>query len=222
MVYLYTTPGLVQSELQTSTQFSPSTTPSLGDVEEWIAEESAYINNLANQIFGSTTYSSEFIDYDGEQDIVLENSPVISVGSVKYNEYPLGSSLGSSWTTKTEGTDYTVYKDRGVIRIIFDNFTPDPGPKRFCIDSYVAGYEVIPYEVRKLCTKLVAERVLSTLIAKNINERNDGGTVSIGSVSITEPSAYGVGSFRKLKEDIERLKEEVIKKGFSVYRFAHI
>lgn len=220
MAYEYTTLQLVSAELQTTTQFSPSTTPSSGDVLEWIAEESAYINGLANTIFGSTTYSSEYIDYDGENDLLLENSPLLSVTSVEYNHYPIGSSLGSSWETMVAEEDYTVYTDRGIIRIL-SNWNPDPGTKRIRV-TYVAGYEVIPYQVRKLCTKLVAERVLSTLIAKNINERNDGGTVSIGSVSITEPSAYGIQSFKQLKNDIESLKEEILSKKFTVYRLGHI
>lgn len=221
MSYAYTTVGLVQAELQTATEFSSSTLPTVSDIEEWIAEESAYINGIANTVFGSTLYSSEFIDYDGSGDLILENSPLISVTSVQYNNYPLGSALGTSWTTKTLDTDYTVYSDRGIVRLLEDRWTPDPGNKRFCV-TYSAGYTTVPYNVRKLATKLVAERVLSTLLQKNINERNDGGSISVGSISIVEPSSYGVASFKQLKADIDALKQEIISKQTGVFRLAHI
>jgi hypothetical protein len=221
MSYAYTTPALVQSELQATTQFSETTYPSLGDVEEWIAEESAFINGLANQVFGSTIYSSEFIDYNGEEDLFLENAPIISISSLQYNANPVGSTLGPSWVSKTEDTHYTLYKDRGVARLLLDYWTPCDGSKRFCV-TYSAGYEVVPLEITKLCTKLITERVLTSLIGKNVNERNDGGTVSIGSVSITEPASYGVQSFKQLKTDIDSLKAQLLTKGINLYRFAHI
>lgn len=221
MVYAYTTHELVQAELQSATAFATSTLPTYDDVDEWIAEESAYINSLANTVFGSTLYSSEMIDYDGEEWLVLENSPIISVTSVYYNNNPLGSSLGSSWTLKTADTDYAVYKDRGMIRILNNNWNPSTGAKRINV-TYSAGYADVPREVRKLCTKLVAERVLNTLIQKNVYERADGGSVSVGSVSIVEPSAYGVNSYKQLKADIETLKKDIVDGGARVYRFAHL
>jgi hypothetical protein len=221
MVYAYTTHELVQSELQLSSAFSTTTLPSYDDVDEWIAEESAYINSLANQVFGSTLYSSEFIDYDGEEWLILENAPLISVTSVQYNANPLGSSLGSSWTTKSADVDYSVYKDRGALRVLFNNWRPTDGAKRICV-TYSAGYTTIPHEVRKLATKLVAERILNTLIQKNINERSDGGSVSVGSISIVEPTSYGVNSYKQLKAEIEALKKEIVNGGTTVYRFAHL
>lgn len=219
MVYLYTTPILIQAELQSTTDFSATTTPSISDINEWIAEESAYINALSDTVYGSTSYL-EYIDYDEEDFLFLEHSPVISITSVEYNVYPLGSTLGSSWVTKTAETHYSTYTDRGVIRIL-DQWAPEAGAKRIRV-TYTAGYEVIPYEVRKLATKLVAERVLNTLIQKNVNERNDGGSVSVGSISIVEPSAYGLQSYNKLKQDIDKLKEELVSKQFRVHRLGHI
>jgi hypothetical protein len=221
MVYAYTTHELVQAELQLSSAFSTTTLPSYDDVDEWIGEESAYINALANTVFGSTLYSSEMIDYDGEEWLILENAPVISVTSVQYNSNPLGSTLGSSWTTKSSGVDYETYKDRGALRVLFNNWRPVPGAKRICV-TYSAGYTTVPMEVRKLTTKLVAERILNTLIQKNINERADGGSVSVGSISIVEPTSYGVSSYKQLKLDIEMLKKDIVNGGTTVYRFAHI
>lgn len=220
MTYAYTTPELVQAELQATIAFSSTTTPTEDDIDEWIAEESAYINSLANQVFGSTLYTSEFIDYEGGEFLVLENAPIISVTSVQYNANPIGSTLGSSWGTKTAETHYTVYKDRGIVKLL-DTWGPHTGEKRFCV-TYSAGYSTIPYEVRKLATKLVAERVLNTLIQKNIAERSDGGSVSVGSISIVEPAAYGVQSYLTLRKDIELLKNSILREQTSVYRLAHL
>lgn len=220
MTYAYTTLDLVQAELQSSTAFSAATLPTSTDVSEWIAEESAYINSLANVIFGTTLFSSEFIDYDGSEDLILENGPVVSVTSVQYNSNPLGSTLGPSWSTKTADTDYSLYADRGIVRIL-SSWTPEVGSKRICV-TYTAGYSTVPYDVRKLCTKLVAERVIATLLAKNINERNDGGSISVGSIAIVEPSSYGVGAYTQLRKDIEQLKNDIVRKQTGVFRLGHI
>ena len=218
MSYAYTTAALIQAELQSSTAFSTGTLPTLAQVTEWIAEESEYINQLSDTIYGSTVYSSEFVDYDGENFIILENSPIISIGSVQYNTNPIGSTLGSSWVAKTEGTDYALYSDRGGIAILYNNFSPETGRKRFCI-TYTAGYATTPYHIQKLATKIVAERVINTLLQKNVNERNDGGSISVGSINIVEPASYGVNSYKQLKMDIEKLKDELATKQFHVFRY---
>jgi len=219
MVYQYTTHELVQSELRSTTPFGNSTSPSYDDVDEWISEESAYINTIANQVFGSTVYSSEFIDYDGEGALFLENAPVISVHSVHYNKQPLG--VAPEWVAKVADTDYVFYKDRGIIKILFNNWSPLSGARRIAV-TYSAGYVEPPLVVRKLATKLVAHRVLEASIAQNVNERSDGGSVSVGSVTIVEPANYGVSSFKQLKSDIVDLKAVVANTGFSIYRLGHI
>jgi hypothetical protein len=91
------------------------------------------------------------------------------------------------------------------------------GKKRFKI-IYTAGAESTPKVVQKLCTKLVAERVLSSLIFDNVNTGNDGGSISVGSISIVEPASYGVSSYKQLKSDIDKLKEDITG-GFGVYRY---
>jgi hypothetical protein len=65
---------------------------------------------------------------------------------------------------------------------------------------------------------MVAERVLNSLISQNVNETNDGGSISVGSISIVEPSSYGVNSYKQLKTDIEELKKSIYGT-FGVYRY---
>lgn len=210
MVYSYTTAALVQAELQSSTAFSSATLPALADVTNWINEESAYVNSIANLVFGSTAYD-QYIDYEGETIIPLDNTPIISVTAVLYNSSYLGqTNYATSWTTLTSEVDYTVYADRSYIQLLMNTIRPTAGIKKFRI-QYTAGYATIPLDVQKLVTKLVALRVLDTLLQKNVNERNDGGSVSVGSISIIEPASYGVGSLKKIKSDIELLKTELVK-----------
>jgi hypothetical protein len=52
----------------------------------------------------------------------------------------------------------------------------------------------------------------------NINEGNDGGSISVGSISITEPASYGVQNYRRLKDDIATLKKELTERT-GVYRY---
>jgi len=217
MSYTYTDATSVESELQTTTPFSGSTLPTLSQITSWIEEESAQINQDAGMYFGSTAYTTE-IDYNGEETITLKNSPIITVDLFEYNANKLGSSLGTDYKTKTEDTDFTVYEDSGEIAILFDNFSsPQTGRKRFKI-AYTAGYTTTPDMIKKLATKMVTLRVLNTLITKNVNEANDGGSISVGSISIVEPASYGVNSYKQLKLDIEELKSSITK-GFGVYRY---
>lgn len=215
MAYEYTTASLVQAELQASTAFSSSTLPTLSDVTTWIQEESAYVNSLADTVFSTTAVSSEYIDYDGGDVLVLQYAPVTNFTTLHYNTNKLGSTLGSSWVQKTEDTDYTVYADLGMLHLL-DSFSPKKGLKRLRA-AYTYGYTTTPETVQMLVTKLVARRVIQTLLTKNINERNDGGSVSVGSISIVEPTNYGVGTYRQLNMDIEELKRRIVD-GFKVKR----
>jgi len=63
-----------------------------------------------------------------------------------------------------------------------------------------------------------AQRILNTSIQKNVMTGNDGGSVSVGSISIVEPASYGVNSYRELSNDIKILKEDILK-GFGVFRY---
>lgn len=214
MAFSYTTPTLVERELR-SASLSSSTTPTLATVQDWIEEESAYINTIAGQVFGVGVASSEMIDLDGEE-FMLENAPIVSITAIEYNVYPIGSSLGSSWVTKTKDTDYTVYDDIGRVMILHNNWRPALGRKRVRA-SYTYGYTSTPLEVQRLATKLVAKRVIDSLLFENVNEGNSGGSVKVGPIQIVDPTDVGVGTYRQLTEDISELKKKVIT-GFRVFR----
>jgi hypothetical protein len=171
---------------------------------------------MSTTINGSTS-ATAYIDYDSQSDILLRNTPVISITSLEYAQSEPGYSNYPNYKTLTENTYYVLYPEEGRIALIFNNFSPAVGKKRFRV-IYTAGSSTVSPLIRKLCTKLVAERVLSSLIFSNVNEGNDGGSISVGSISIIEPASYGVASYKQLKTDIDKLWDSVTN-GFGVYRY---
>jgi len=211
----YTTPQYIQEEIKAVQSFSDTTYPSLQTVQRWIDEIESQVDTIAGKSFGEVEYT-QYIDYDGEDRIVLDHSPVISVTSVKSSPYTLGDSAYPSWETKTANTDYALYDKRGEL-LVLPSWTPNEGPKSIEI-VYTAGYSEIPGNVQFLATKLVAKRVLDAVISKDVSERQSGKSISVGSISIVKPSDVGVNQLRKLDSDVDMLKSEVLK-GTSAHRF---
>lgn len=212
--YNYTTPKLVQEELKATDAFTDSTYPSLQAIEIWINEESAIVNRMAGTNFGETQYT-EYFDYDGEEVVHLKHAPVITVDTFEYNTESLGNA--ASWTTRVEDTDFSTNQDRAELTIIDTNFSPSSGKKRLRI-TYTAGYEDLPYEVQKLATKLVAKRVLDSVMTKDLNERQSGKSISVGSISIVKPAQFGVNQYKELKTDITDLQAKIVG-GTGVHRY---
>src|SRR6056297_2111808 len=176
----YTTADLIQSELRASEAFSSTTIPSLSDVTSWIEEESSQIDFDLGYSLAPTEYE-EVYDYNMDEDALYTTvAPIITVDTLQYNPYQIGmSEYSTGWVTKVEDTDYTVYKNKGKIVPILTNFAPSDGAKRFKV-NYTAGYSVTPPVIQKLATKMVSLRALNSLIASNVNDRNDGGSISVG------------------------------------------
>lgn len=219
MSYSYTTAAYVKEELRASTNFSSSTTPTANTVTRWITEVSEIINREAGQVFGEQTVS-ETIDWDGEEWIVLANAPIISVTSLLYSTAILGSANYALTSTATEGTHYSAYTDSGEIYIIPQySGVFKPGVKTMQI-NYTSGYSTTPLDVQMLATKMVALRVLDSLLNQNVNEGNTGGSVSVGSISIVEPDSISVGTYKQLKMDIEELRNKV-SSGYKTLRYSN-
>lgn len=212
---VYTTATYVEQELQASATFDTSTTPTLETVNRWIDEVDDYIEELAGRSFENTSYS-EIIDYDGRLTIPLRHSPLTSVTRVLYTEYPLGSSDYALSNTASASTDYSYTEYNGTLLITRPSIFLQ-GPKTIQVD-YNAGYATIPSTVQMLATKLVAQRVLNSLLNSNVNTGNDGGEISVGSIKIVEPASYGVNSFKELGNTIKELEQNIIGK-FRVHRY---
>lgn len=214
MTYTYCTKAQVKAELRATTDFSATTYPTDTQVDDWIAQESDEVNAVSGRIWGSSSYT-ETIDYNGESVITLKNAPVITVTSLLYSTSPLGSTTYSLSDTKVEDTDYTVYDTEGEVEILY-NWSPVPGKKRMQV-NYTAGYTTVPERVQKLATKKVTKRVIDTLLSKDINEKQSGKSVSVGSISIVKPANFGVEQYKTLSQEIKEL-EQTIANGSTAYR----
>ena len=212
----YTNTDFVASELHTTTSFSNTTIPSEDDVNRWIGEADAKIDNDYGRSFGVTSYTST-MDYTGDDRIQLKHAPIVSVTSFLYSTSKLGSTGYGLTNTATEDTDYAVYTDAGEVLILTQNFQPKSGPKMFEI-TYTAGYATTPKTVQMLSTKLVAKRVIDSIMEQNLNENNTGKSVSVGSISIVKSSNLGINQYKMLQTDISKLEDD-LSKGFGIYRY---
>lgn len=212
--YSYTDSARVKTELRATQDFSASTIPTLTELNGMINEVSAYINDMAGRTFGSTSYS-ETIDYQGESLITLQNAPIITVTNVLYSTSSLGSDTYSLSDTKVEDEDYTVYKESGEIAIL-PKWTPHSGRKQIQI-NYTAGYDTTPLTIQLLATKLVTKGVIDTLLSKDINEKQSGKSVSVGSISIVKPADFGVNQYKQITNEITQLESKLLN-GATAYR----
>jgi hypothetical protein len=207
MTNYYTDLQQVQEELRSEVSFSNNTLPSAQTVTRWIGQASERVDNIAGRTFGVTTYV-EYIDYNGEEMLMLKHAPFTTVTSVEYNDQPSGQP--TNWATLTADTSYVVYPETGEILIVLDQWKPNFGNRNIRI-TYSAGFTDIPELIQTAVTKIVALRVLNTLISKNVNEGSDGGSISVGSISIVEPASYGVNSYRNLQQEVKDLLDNEVK-----------
>lgn len=194
----------VEAELRADNSFSSSTTPTLTQVQDWIEAESDDIRHEADAEYGQQSVTDELIGYFGGRYITIPEAPLVSVSSVEYNQDTIDD---PDWVTKTEGDDYTVFLDRGQLKLI-GGFNPKTGDKRFRID-YTYGRSNVPKRIRKLCAKAVAKRTIETLLESDIETENAGTEVSVGTIEIVKPSDYGAENYRILKQEVQRMRENL-------------
>lgn len=216
MVDTYTSPDMVAAELRATTPFSDSTYPSLSTVQQWIEETGAHIDTLAGFVAAETMHT-DFLTYDGQEILAMRYSPIISITSLAENTNSLGADAGEAWVIKTADTHYFLDSDSGQVLVNLLKWQPKPGFRKLRI-VYKSGYTTIPATHQMLATKMVTGRVLSSLLGQNIQESNDGGSVSVGTISIVEPASYGVNTYKQLKTDIQELQAQLLG-GTTVYRY---
>lgn len=219
----YTLPSYVQEYLQSSTAFSSSTTPTEDTINRWIAECSREIDLLTNNTFVSTVFSSIDVDYDGSGILRLPYNPIQTL-EIMYNERLINDS-STSYILLEEGAgkNYILYADEGEVVFINGNtatnhVVPSQGMKRFKI-SGTYGTSTVPYNIQKLCTLMVAKQVILSLINSQAN--SEGGAISVGTISISDPSMFSINYIKHLNDEIELLKKN-IKIGFDVVRVTRI
>jgi hypothetical protein len=207
----YTSASLVEAEIRASTSFSADTTPTLQQLNNWIDEESKIIEVRTGTVFGYSLASSVYMDYDGAEVFRLPNSPVISITSLEYNLH--SNNTTPSWVTLEEGFDknYLLYEDEGEVEFIGGNSAthkvlPKAGKKKFRV-SYTYGYEETPLEIQRLASLAVSKRVIMSLL--NTQANTQGGNIQVGTISVTDPSNYGVSWFKGVNDEMDNIYSSI-------------
>ena len=208
----YITVEQVSEELN-SLVIDSSSTPSSATVSSWIEQESDLLERETNKIWGSATITDEILDYDGSGVIRTNYSPIVSITSVYYDN----GTTSENWVELTEGkyNDFLTYNTEGELVLTSNNISK--GKQKIKI-TYVAGYETVNPTVQKIVAKRVAQRTISTIL--NEQGSSQGGSISVGAISISDPTTFSVNNYQRLDKDIDMLISSL--GSFKVYRYNRI
>ena len=203
MVYTYV--DLVSAELN-DLEIGSSTTPSINTVNMWIEDATADINLRTGKVWESTVATSVYLDYDGSGFLKFPENPLLTVTELKYEVNGLGAD-SVSWSTLTEGRtgNFITYVLDGEIEF-FGDYIPPKGYQNICV-SYTYGYATTPAYITRLATLLVASRVIKATI--NASAQGEGGSVTVGNISITDPSNFSVGYIKDMKSEIDDIYKRI-------------
>lgn len=210
----YTNIDLVSAELN-GLAINSSTYPSEDTVNSWIKQAQAEIEAKTGKVWEATAFTSTLFDSDGGQYFRFPFAPVISISLFKYESNGLGAD-SESWTTLTEGrtNDFILYVNDGEIE--FTGKTSKPGyGQQNVMASGVYGYSTTPIKIQRLATALVAKRVIDATI--NASAQEEGGSVTVGNISITDPTTFSVSHSRNMSVEIKDLFNELAGTSY-VYR----
>lgn len=192
----YTDSDLVSAELNGVT-ISGTTTPSDDTVDTWIAESESEINTRTGKVWESVTVSNEIVDYDGSNYLRFPSAPLVSVTSIEYNANPNGEA--ADWTEIASST-YITYLADGEVKFVTD--LPPAGLQRIRL-NYVKGYSSVPAHIQRLATLMVAKRFISSVVQGDAKEQ--GGSVTVGNISIGDPTGFGGSQIRDIDNEIESI-----------------
>ena len=208
----YTNEDLVSAELGGFT-LSSSSTPSSDDIAIWIGQAKAEIDSRSGETFEPIGVTQELYDWNHDDNILrLKNSNVLSITTFEYNDQNAGET--PSWTSKTEDTDFYLQGDYGEVEFITSNFSPIAGKRRFRV-TYTHGQTSVPKDVQMLATKIVAKRVIDSVISSQASVA--GGAVSVGTISVDDASNFSPTVSKQLKAEIDSLFDKIIG-SFKTYR----
>ena len=181
-----------------------SSTPTSTTVNGWIGEAEEEIVLKSGNLYGTTTITDEIQDYDGGGITRTDYAPIASITSV-YKEVNGINAASESWVELTEGrilsTDFYTYKSEGEILYHGTNL-PTAGYQNIKL-TYIAGNDTIPDPVKRLATVMVAQRVIGAV--QNNSATTEGGTVSVGTISVSDPTKFGQDHVRLLTGEISYL-----------------
>lgn len=224
---MYTTKQNVEAyfkKLGQEVTFDQNSKPSQNDVENWIEEESSWIDEQTQYRYSSET-REDILHYTGQDYLLTSFSPIegveLYVNRASEYEEP-------DWERLNEYKDYSVEKSKG--RIILTNknifvlrtFHPTRSQSykhennKFKV-VYTSG-EQSPKWLQGIATRRVVYRVLQSSINMNINE--GVSSLSAGAVTVVTPSDMGTNALKQLKTDIKE-DEERLTKSTGAYRYVN-
>lgn len=192
-----------------------ASTPSSSTVDGWLSDSEAEIELLSGQVYATTAISSsdwEYHSYDGSGVIRLNKWPVQSVQLIQYEENGIGADT-ESWETMTEGYtgsgSFILYKDVGAIKLHGNTVsqTPVPGHQNVRV-AYTHGHTSVPRTVKQLATKMAARRYIQSVA--NESSTTGGGAISVGAISISDPTNYVTTYLSSINKDISDLQAKLV------------
>lgn len=193
----YTTTDKVSQELNGFT-IDTDSTPTTSTVERWIEEETEVIEKETNGMYGTASFDSTY-DFNGRTEFRIKEVPIVNIGTAEYESNGIGADT-EDWKTLTKGrtNDFIVYNDKGIIRFI--NNKPPKGYQNFRLQG-VYGYETTPNTVQKLCTKLVARRLIESVIQGQSTE--EGGAIKVDVIELEDPSSFSIDNLNRINDQIK-------------------
>ena len=112
---------------------------------------------------------------------------------------------------RTQSEDFIMYLDEGIAYLHrnVNNISPRVG-KRNIRKSYTYGYLTTPRRVKRLSTLLAAKRYILSVANKSGTE--EGGSVSVGTISVNDPNNYIFNHLGRVNMEIEQLYNQVFTK----------
>lgn len=199
MVFEYCTLAQVAAELNGS-----STEASDATITEWIQQESESINDKTKKTWASDTFDI-YLDYDGKNDIRIPLFPVLTITSFTYNDASLWQT--PDWKSLTEGydEDFLLYSKEGILSLNGYQIIPTGNKRLHITGTY--GYSETPLNIVKLCAKKVALRAIGGVL--NGQGTSQGGSISIGSISISDPTTFSTQNISRLDNEINSMYPEI-------------
>lgn len=204
----------VESYLQITGEYTDSTSPTVSQVNAFIARATAAINLAAGHDFIPHTVTETYDAVAGRRTGLIEirKLPVITLTSVQFWNGAAG------WVTAIQGqpddpanagqTTYYYYPNVGIIQ--FSSLALER-PQGYQV-TYTYGYSSVPDDVIGLCTRMAALDVLLTQAAGTISQFN------VATLRITYAGGWELGQqeemmMRGINRDLRTLRRFFVSMG---------
>lgn len=117
--------------------------------------------------FKETTYTNEYYDGSGTDQLILRMRPVTTLSSFQYADSPESDSS----YTNVESQDYSTDLGAGVVDMLYSQNRNYNGYRV----TYTAGYSTIPSDLQEACATLAAYYVENSATGTAVKRKREGG-----------------------------------------------